>query len=173
MPRRDEVAEWRTAGEKLDADRAAAKRGREQERTADAAAAALSSAAEWAAWVTARIKEERDFLIEVCGGAIGELTENLRDEFEAKVGELKRDFARERDAYQRDMHRVELESKALRELHFKELARATNRVAALERSFDNLNTALNAKRADQKADNLSENIDAARRDIAALKLKMN
>jgi hypothetical protein len=162
LPGSDPVATWKAEGEAVDVARAEAK----QEREAEAATAAFISATEWCAWVTERIKEERAFILEVCGQAIGELTQDLHRDFEAKISEL---------AHQSAVHREQ--SAAMGKLHIRELAQALTRTAALERQVDQLNAALNMKRTDGKIEavrnGLSDDIEKARRDIADLKLKLN
>jgi hypothetical protein len=152
LPGSDPVEKWRTEGEEFDAARAAAKEERE-------ATAALISATEWCAWVTERVKEERAFILEVCGQAIGELTANLHRDFEAKIKEIE---------HQSAVHREQ--AAAMGKLHIRELAQALSRTAALERQVDQL---MNVKRADAVRNGLSDDIEKARKDIADLKLKMH
>src|SRR5262249_39162892 len=124
LPGSDPIEKWRAEGEASDAARAAAKRERVHERDQEkreAAEAASISTKDWAAWVTERIKEEREFILEVCGSAIGELTGTLHREFEDKIDELKRDFERERDAHRRELSQVDVQAKAIKELNIREL----------------------------------------------------
>src|SRR5262245_48877083 len=85
MPAQDPVAKWRCEAGELEAQRAAIKR-----RTR--AATAAEQAAGWEAWIRGQLTEQKEFLIEIVGNALGTCTEQLRDDFLKKVDELEQHF---------------------------------------------------------------------------------
>jgi hypothetical protein len=110
FPRQDELAKWRSDGERLERQRRFAKhalRRQEQQITATSATAAD---------VEARLHAQREFLIEVVGNALGTSAEELRDEVLDKLGALEQQFKAAQDIYNRKLAEVEAVSNALNKL---------------------------------------------------------
>jgi len=115
QPLPDPVAKWRSEAAELEARRAAFKR-----RTY--AATDAERAAGWETWVRSQLHEQKEFLIEVVGNALGTCVEQLRDDLFKKVDELERHF------------------KAMKTLYDRELALANSHIKLLQRQLDQLTT---------------------------------
>lgn len=100
--RQDPLTKWRSEGECLERQGRIAKRAlRRHEQHATAAAA--TTAADVEARLSTKLVEQRDFLVEVCGLALGQHTEQLRDELLAKLAMLEQ----LQDRYARKLAAVE------------------------------------------------------------------
>jgi hypothetical protein len=100
FPTRDPVAQWRSEGEALERQRRIAKRQlrmQERQQTRDAAAATTTAA------VAAQLHEQKEFLIEVCGQALGQCAQELRDELSQKIAELEKHLKGVHDLYKREL----------------------------------------------------------------------
>jgi len=118
LPMQDPVAKWRDEANEFEARRAAFKR-----RTH--AATDTERAAGWETWVRSQLHEQKEFLIEVVGNALGTFVEQLRDDLFKKVDELERHF------------------KAMKTLYDRELALANSHIKLLQRQLDQLTTKRN------------------------------
>jgi hypothetical protein len=171
----DPVLKWKQEAEEKEAQKIAAKRVM-QNKEAEVTAAATDNA-DWSAWVEDKIRYEREFILEVCGQAIGELSEEVRAEFTAKVDTLRQDHTRERDARHQEFVTFDRQYKILRDLCLREMAEQAKQVMQLQRQVDNLTRALDMKRVDAKLDatrkDVTDSIDEARKDIADLKSKLH
>ena len=80
LPRQNGLAKWRNEGARLERQRRIAKRLlRRQEQQP------MTAAVDVEARLNTKLVEQKDFLIECCGQALGQHTEQLRDELLAKI----------------------------------------------------------------------------------------
>jgi len=100
FPMQDPLAKWRGEADYLERRRRIAKRlqrRQEQEQATAQAAATTATAFE------KRLYEQKEFLIDVCGQALGELAEQLRDEFVKKIDGLEQHLKGTHDLYSREL----------------------------------------------------------------------
>jgi|SRR5262245_8262445 hypothetical protein len=113
FPVQDPLAKWRSEGQHLEQQRRFAKRAlRRQEQ--------LSAAVGLEGRVNAQLVAQKDFLIEVCGQALGQFGEELYTEVMTKIDALEKHY------------------KALQDLHNRELAVANSHIQLLQRQLNNL-----------------------------------
>ena len=86
------------------------------------AAIAAEQAAGWETWVRGQLNEQKEFLIEVVGNALGTCAEQLRDDLLNKIAEVEKHF------------------KAMKTLYDRELALANSHIKLLQRQLDQLTT---------------------------------
>src|SRR5262249_49721626 len=138
-PLADPMTRYRAEAEQREADREAERTKRTAERR-QAETAAATTASDWSNWVHDQIRGERAFMVEVCGGALGELTEELRAEFAAALGEFTRvrDHARLVSEKQAEMFHKRLQ--LIQEHYKRDAERVDRQLAVLERQVDLLAT---------------------------------
>jgi hypothetical protein len=113
LPMQDPVTKWRSEAEQLEAHRAATKR--HMHATTDA-----ERAAGWEAWIQTQLHEQKEFLIEVVGAALGQCVDQLREELLKKMDDVEKHF------------------KAMKSFYDRELALANNHIKLLQRQLDQL-----------------------------------
>jgi polyhydroxyalkanoate synthesis regulator phasin len=140
-PIADPVAAWRAKGDASKERRAAVKRAMRTQQVNEAAVAA-NNTADWESWAHHKLLAERDFLIQVCGNAIGELTGELHKEFLSKIDEQARAHACTQSMYEAELKQNHEYVKALKKLHIQELALMNTRMTALEHQLTQLEAKL-------------------------------
>jgi hypothetical protein len=144
-PRPDRVKQWRDWHDERDAEREQAKRAMRREREA----ATEQHTTDWAAWTHEQIEARAAVLTDATGQFVGQVREELREEFEGKVAELKRELERERASHQRELERQAAESRRERDMlqktmemlqtaHTRELTTVAKGLTSIEQRVENV-----------------------------------
>jgi hypothetical protein len=151
-PPEDRIARWKREADEQTAREEAEVRARQRRERQETHAAAGDGSA-WASWVEQQIGARAAVLTDATGQFVGQVREELREEFESKYAELKRELERERTNHQRELERQAAESRrerdglqkqidAQQQLRVRELLTIEKGLARVEERIDGLGSDL-------------------------------